>query len=208
MQNEPSAAEPIWCGACGAENASPRGACWLCGVALRETAGEGENFYAPPRPTAEDLAPSFSLSTLLLVMTLIALCLGVGAIAPGIAVVLVILSVPALVRTSGILHRRQRAGQPPTLETKLRLFLASFGIVTAIGAASAIGFFAVCLGGGFGVMALGDTAGAGLDVIPLAFLTGIGGGLAAGILVLVWLSRKLWPTREAAGTDSHPPHAP
>src|SRR5688500_3211654 len=81
-------------------------------------------------------APTFRLSTLLLTITLIAVCLGVGTWLPGVGIGLAVLIAPAYVRTAlaGLRLRRER--KPATIEQKFIIFFASLGIVTAIAVAS------------------------------------------------------------------------
>lgn len=185
---------PRRCPECGAENSATRRVCWLCGAPLtsQPVPAREENIYASPAIPEQELSQSFSLSTLLLLVTLVSLGLGVATIAPGLAILLAILVVPALIRTSGIVGRRQQRGAPARAEEKIRFFLGSLGVVTAIGVAAWITFFVVCLGGGFGTLALARAP----AQFPMALLIGVGGGALAAIAVFVKMARWLWPYRE------------
>jgi hypothetical protein len=164
--------------------------CWLCGAVL-VSAADDENYYASP---AGGELPSYGLSTLLMVVTLIALILGVAAVAPGWAILLAVLSVPALVRTA-----TASRGRATTAGEKMGLFLVSLGVafttlVTAVVAACAA-FVAICFGGVFGAAALNNTVGDRSifnAVIPLAII----GGMIAGLVVAFVLARQLWPRRK------------
>ncbi len=83
--------EVVYCSQCGAENVAGRSTCWLCQRPLVIVAE-----LAAPAPMGGQ--PQFGLSTLLIGLTVVALCLGLLRSSPGLAIFLLIVSVPALVR--------------------------------------------------------------------------------------------------------------
>jgi hypothetical protein len=115
----------------------PRAAqCWLCGERLDERASG-----AAPR-AAVHREGSFSLSTLLLIMTLVAICCGLLVAAPGLGVVASVLLAPVLVRTAMVVRRREAAGARVSSGEKIALATTSF--VVALVLAGVVGFAAFC----------------------------------------------------------------
>jgi hypothetical protein len=98
-----------------------------------------------PRPARTDLDRTFSLSTVFLWTTLVAVVTGVARIAPGAGVLLALLSVPAALRTIGTARHRMRAtGESMNTLEKIEVFASSFALVIAIIAAAAAAFVAAC----------------------------------------------------------------
>lgn len=166
------------CRQCGAVW-TPAAKCWLCGepsaapVEVKEELGEGESEDGEPGPLkraspgespwledeqerAEEALGrrgegfSFSLSTLLLVMTLAAVCFGLLAVAPGLGIPACIILAPVLVRTSMVVRRREAAGLSVSGPQKIGLAISSFltvSMIIALAAVASVGTFcAVCLG--------------------------------------------------------------
>lgn len=187
MANQESAGV---CPECGAARAAGRERCWLCDRALvADEAGaaanpEAANPYVAPRPTGEHLAAQFSLETLFLVTTLVAVCLGVFLLAPGLGVLMALVTVPALARSFMMGYRRKQAGLRLTTGEKISAFVLSFFLMIAVGWAGCAAFFGVCLGTGLlGIAVSGDES---------VFFVAIGLGAIAGLSLsgwLFWLSR-------------------
>ncbi|HEX6963828.1 MAG TPA: hypothetical protein VF175_18315 [Lacipirellula sp.] len=132
--------------------------CWLCGAKLPPL--EDPTAAAPPREAPDALAPppmethprgaSFSIATLLLATTVVAICAALVAEAPGIGITMCILLAPVLVRTAMVVRRREAAGKRVSAGEKIGLILTSFVVINVIVAVvgfAAIGTFcAVCLG--------------------------------------------------------------
>jgi hypothetical protein len=137
------------CPGCGADQWSPESVCWLCGYTPGGAFAHRQAPAAsPPRQIAA--AKSFSLATLLLLMTLAAVWLGLLATAPGLAIFACILLLPAVVRTAMVVQRRAVAGRGVSPSEKLALGATSLlvsGVVLVVAAVASIGTFcAVCLG--------------------------------------------------------------
>lgn len=177
----PSPALPR-CRECGAELTSDQTKCWLCGKPQSAT-----NPYASPAAAA-DLqggAGQFSLATILLVITLVAICLGTFRLSPGMGIWVVIVATPALVRTFIAGIRQKSAGHRLTLGEKILAFIASAGIIILIGVAAVVAFEIACWGSCALVAA---AAGEGEP----AMMTGI---VLGGIAALVTTIALLWVTR-------------
>lgn len=156
------------CANCGAENILPAKVCWLCkqGLALPPVLSQAvrQNQSTPL---------TFSIASVLLLTTLSAVFFSVLMMAPGLAILLAILSLPALVRTGLAAHRRSQLGKPIPPMRKLLWFLSSLTVTTilvvVVLVASLGTFCAVCLSAN------------SQDAIPVVFL--FAGAVAIGILV-------------------------
>lgn len=142
------------CPECGAELARGAAQCWLCRapiaasgaapeVVLATAVDEPANPYRAPQPSSSP--QQFRLSTLLLSVTVVALCVGLYRVAPGLIVVLLIFAVPALVRTASKSRRAAELGMPMSAGEKVASFLAGVGIVLLVLVGLCIAFFLACL---------------------------------------------------------------
>lgn len=180
------------CPQCGAERVVGATVCWLCHAPLTEgapAAGQwtGSNPYAAPQsiPTP----PQFALSSLLLVVTLVALCVGLVTVAPGLIVPLVIFVLPAVIRTTIVTSRKTAAGETMTTGRKALTFLASIGIVYVVWMAGMVAFFGACAVV-VGAAAISSTTNQNIEYLLIALLI----AAAAGSLALaVWLFIKTLP---------------
>jgi hypothetical protein len=148
---------------------------------------EFDELPPPPAGLGESGRFVIHLSSVMLVIALVAISLGVLREAPGLGILLIVLMVPALVRTLAGAARRQAKGSAMTLAEKLITFFVSLVIVVFIGLAASIAFLCTCFTAGLVTMnMMGDV---GLIVAALA-------GLAAAGYVLYLLGRRLWPQKD------------
>jgi hypothetical protein len=182
------------CPECGAALDGREVHCWLCGHAGDGQVGAVGESPAPPRPVAGPL--QFSLETLFLVTTLIAVCLGTTLAAPGLGLLLVVVALPALIRTI-IAGRQARAAEVPwTAAQKIAGFVASLVITAGIATAGFAAFAAVaastvaiCIG------FYGEDPGPVATVVAFGFFYAspiLGLGVTAW---LFWVSRPRRPVR-------------
>ncbi len=182
------------CPDCGAINPARAGKCWLCGRDLTPKIPPRPAAPATPvvstNPYAAPLAPvsappQFGLSSLFLIVTLACICLGLASIAPGLIVPLLVVAVPALVRTFAKSARSAARGERSTVADKIGAFFTSVFLMWMIMAAGSVAFFGACAVG-LGVATATrqpDTA----IIVALA---------AAGIFslaVMIALFVKTWP---------------
>ena len=113
--------------------------CWLCGESL-----DGSSLATAARSpgASSHRGASFSLSTMLLITTLIAICCGLLVAAPGLGVIVCVLLAPVLVRTAKVVRRREEAGVRVSSSEKIGLAATSF--VVAMVLATVVGFAAFC----------------------------------------------------------------
>lgn len=177
----------IACSQCGAVNVRWDANCWLCKQPLgnHSLSGGEAGGHSIILAQAVDVKPQFGLSTLLLVVTILCICLGLIAIAPGLIVPLVAIVVPALIRTA---VSSRLSGGPVSAGDKIAAFSASLGIVVLIWIAGLVAFGTACT-----LIVLGAaTQNFSQDVVGLLVLLGIGAGLGSFAL-MIWLLYKSWP---------------
>ena len=183
----------LHCPECGAELTSSTDPCWLCGRS--PTPASVGSPFREPVVTAETVPErTFGLSSLFMVMTLIAVCLGVGVANPGLGVIAAIVISPALVRTWIASSRRKAAGRQQTTGEKVGEFVLStaiaFATVMAVGVAALMAFLGMCtltcaLAEGSNVRSMAG------DSVQLAIILGLVAGLLAA-LGTVFLLRRIW----------------
>lgn len=118
------------CSECSADLAAEADRCWLCGADLSD---DSKTVSTPA--AVESISPTantFTLSSLFLLMTLVAVGAGVVAAAPGLGVLFVILATPALIRTVAITSKQKARGAATTPGQKIALFLSSIGLVLLV----------------------------------------------------------------------------
>jgi len=127
----------------------------------------------------------------MLTITLVAVCLGVGVIAPGLRIALSVLVTPAFIRTAMGVAGRQFGRRPE--DTGIRRLAA---VVTVIGVATAAAFCAICSFGFFGGFFSRWPGAPGpfgsFVFLRTGMLTGIGLGSIVGIFVAYLVIRWLW----------------
>lgn len=150
--SDAAVSDGIACPECGARNQSGVTRCWLCGAAWSLADAESDVVTAQvvPQP-APDRHLSFTLATIFVVITLVAVACGVARIAPGLAVLIGLVGAPAVIIT-GVRSQRQRAaGHPMSRGEKFASFLLSAAIVAGVlyllFIASGVAFFLWCLAG-------------------------------------------------------------
>ncbi len=132
----------------------------------------------------------FSISTLLLMMTLAAVVLSVFQVEPGVTVLLVLLAAPALLRTWDVTLRRQLQGQALSPRQKIALFLSSLVLVVAIIIAVIVTLAAV----GAACCAIAELQNFGAAALPVLAVT----GCLAAVCVVV-LGRRWGKESSSAG---------
>lgn len=176
------------CPKCGAQQPRKLAECWLCGTELTE-----ESFAAgtadPVRIAPERF--SFSLSTLLLLVTLASVCFGLLVVAPGLGVPMCVLLVPVLVRTAMVVRRREAVGRPVSRAEKISLVVSSLGVASVlavvVSAAAFAGFCGVCL---LIVSADNHYGGSGALVWGLVMCCAAAAAVGATIGVIKWIRQR------------------
>ena len=181
--------DTISCSQCGAANIGQSGQCWLCHHPLAAEPRGAGSANPPTAWATASTANTFTISSLMLIIALIAVCLGVTREAPGLGIALGVVSTPALVRTVFAARRREITGRPMSTGEKVVAFLGSIGVVVTVCAASGAAFAAICFPVGLASFNISRSDGGG---IVLAFTLGI----LAAIVVAALLFRRLWPRKD------------
>jgi hypothetical protein len=166
------------CPHCGAElYALGARECWMCRGPLTPQEGLAEQVILPAS-TGDRLG-------LVLFCLLIALVfVGLAVAAPGLALLLGILAVPALLQMANIAARRRKEGWPLSGREKVGTFLATLGLIVAVILALVVAVFATC-------WAIFTGGGRGPDSLLLGVLCGgvVGALVIFGALHLIWGQR-------------------
>lgn len=191
-----------YCPECGAAARPADVNCWLCHrplVVTAELVEAGPPFAGRPAPPKWVNPAQFSLETLMLVITLIAVCLGMIMALPGLGVLVAIVAAPALVRTLVAGYQERSAGTPLTLGEKLLTFLASTGVSLAVIATGWTAFAAACYGSCLVAWGL-ESAGAGPPAFgrsgELVLYAMLGVSALIGLGTAGWLFWVLRPRRK------------
>jgi hypothetical protein len=141
-----------------------------------------------PADRAAGAHRTYQISTLMLLIALIAVCLGVMHEVPGLGIALFLVMIPALVRTTTGAARRRAEGRPMSWQERAIVFAASMGIVVLTGLAALITFVAICFPTGMFMIGSGSQAG---------FVVAIALGIVGAIVVCFLVGRALWPQKDA-----------
>ena len=169
--------------------------CWLCGA----SAPTAVTAPFPNVPQGECRPASrgrlqYGLSSLLLFMTLVAILCSITSMSPGLGIGLIILSVPALVRTCVVAPRSGVHGQPMSVRAKTAVFLITIPVVVFVCVTAAAAFFATC-----GVtMGIGGTVSGRWDS---SLVVAVILGSIVGLMVAVLLTRLLLKSSRRRHTD-------
>jgi hypothetical protein len=193
------------CPECGARVKPTDDKCWLCGRDLVISAEVVEPYAESPfsanwspRAGVKPAPFQFSLESLLMVITLAAVCLGAFVATPGLGVLALIVAAPALLRTVVEGHQSRQRGHALTLSEKLVAFAASTGIALAALSAAAAAFFTACTASILAVCVVGAaTDGKALssgteNTIFMVCAVICGAASLAGFVGVFWLT---WPRR-------------
>jgi hypothetical protein len=189
------------CPECGAANRVGETTCFLCGGRSgtdSRTAQAGAkpfNPYAPPAVSVP-LRPSFHISSMLLIIAVIAVCLGVWQAQPILGVIVAVIVLPALGYTSVIAFQSASKGRPLAVSEKLNRFLAALLGVVVILFAALVAFCMTCVPTGFIALNAGGESG-----LIVALVVGGLFAAAAAVGVTYLLLRR---RNRAAGTTGKP----
>ncbi|MCY2994350.1 MAG: hypothetical protein NTY19_41735 [Planctomycetota bacterium] len=180
------------CRECGAPLKLDQAQCWLC---QSKPVATTANKAGAGRPVDSRAAYQYSLSSLLLIMTLIAILCSIFNMHPGLGIAGAIFAVPALVRTCLVASGRRARGQTLTPGGKVSVFLLTLAMIVTVLVAAGAAFFFTCLAtlviGNFKPVGTGSGANSAGNTLLLAgFTLSLVVALAIGIS-LTWLFWKL-----------------
>src|SRR5437588_11756502 len=129
---------PRICPDCFAPFKPERDRCWLCGWRIGDPIRQDqvEKTFRSGRvdeaehPLDSHLNWTFSLSTMFLWTTLVAVLAALTTMAPGLGIALIIVSFPAALRTIVVVRRRRATtGEPLTTSEKIFIFMNSLQLI-------------------------------------------------------------------------------
>lgn len=173
------------CPHCSARNSATGDRCETCGQPLTL-------YIGPP----ENLPRRLDLGSLMLLIALVAVCLGITREIPVLGVLLLAVTVPALLRTFVWIARQKGDGLAMLWPEKFGAFAASAGIVWLIlvGAGAAFAFaLTVGMLAGAAVRAVLFGSSASGSIVPFV---GVTIGCAGGVLAGYFLVKVLWPIKD------------
>jgi hypothetical protein len=183
------------CPACSASLDGRELKCWLCNQDLHSRE-DASPFASPPSAAQAPARPvQFSLDTLFLAITLVAVCLGTTLAAPGLGFLLIVVAVPAVIRTIVARVRVGTADHRPTTGEKIVGFLASFGITAAVMTA---GFATFAVVAATTVALCVGVIGEDPTQSPLgwSFMIMFYASPFLGLALTAWLFWRTWPRRK------------
>ena len=204
MSSEQFSAKPLppsgkkLCPNCGEMTSASAKKCWLC----LEKSGSGQ----PARHRDESAAgrqhrKAYGDEAVIAVFGILAilLCLAMAIEAPGVLLLLVVLFIPALIRTVYAMNRQQilegtarvSSHAPSTEPNFVRTLLGSVGTVAVVGFLSFQAFWAAFFVACFPALILSGTTG---SIYFFAVIT-IGAGTIVGLIVAVVMFRFFWSPR-------------
>jgi hypothetical protein len=196
------------CPECGASNRAGDSLCFLCGHGLDTARPETRTGVpeSPASPTSPELvnpyrapttmvssALTFRISSLLMVIAVIAVCLGVVHENMLLGITLAVVVAPALVYTSIVAAKRKVRGRPMAVLEKVWTFLAAAAGVVLVALSAVIAFFVTCI-----PVSIGTVRAGGLGFI-IGLVTGGTAAVAAAACVtylLLTRNRRRARTRQ------------
>jgi hypothetical protein len=130
-------------------------------------------------------------------VAVVALGMALVVALPGLGILMLILTIPAFLRTAFAATRRRAESRPMSVEQTLVTFISSLALVLVIGLAATIAFGVTCFAGFWGggairqairpneVQTLDNSLGWGMIVGGIC-------GTVGALLVIHFLGRRLW----------------
>jgi hypothetical protein len=152
----PAPSQSIICPVCTAANPADAIVCRRCDVPLKKDEAVADDFSRQAALDRMRDDPShgmqFSLSSVLIGLTVVAILFGIMAQMPGIGMFIAFCCLPAFIRTSLLIRKRERMGRKTSTEHKALSFVGSivFALITsAVVLIASVGTFCtICLTGG------------------------------------------------------------
>ena len=193
----------IWfvCPECGASNHPRATACFLCGHFLDTARPETRTGApkSPASPTSPELvnpykpsttllspALAFRISSLLMVIAVIAVCMGVAHENVFFGILLAVAVAPALGYTFIVAARRKAKERPMAVFEKVSTFLAAIVGVVMIAVSAVVSFFVTCIPVGYATVGAAEDSG----LIIALVIGGTAAVAAAAYMTYYLLHRK------------------
>jgi hypothetical protein len=119
------------------------------------------------------------------------LCGALAFVAPGVAVLLLVLASPVLARAWAMVERRREAGFTISGYERVQAIIASSGMLIVAGLAGAIACVAVCLPLGIASTVLPPS------ISDMGAIMAFSSGGIAGLVACLYVMRRHWPKRNS-----------
>jgi hypothetical protein len=174
----------VICRDCGALARAGETTCFLCGRRLGavDAAKETPQLAAVVRPT---LRPTYHMSSFLLLIAVVAVCLGAGRDQPVLGIALAVVVVPAAAYTTIVAFRSAGTGRPMSVFEKIGSFAGAITGVLAIEFAALVTFCMTCIPAGFVTASAGEPG-----IIVAIVIGGTAAVAAAAAMTRYLLTRK------------------
>jgi hypothetical protein len=151
----PGFSDSVICPNCNAANPASSEICRRCDLPLPPpTAGSeaGSRRDAVKRIKPEPAhVTQFTLSSLLICLTVIATIFGISGRAPGLGIAIALFCLPAFIRTARLIRRREQLGRPTSTTQKVFTFVGSIvfaWVASAVVLVASVGTFCtICITG-------------------------------------------------------------
>lgn len=148
-----------------------------------------ENPYEPP--TSEP--PQFGVAMLIGMIAVVAVCLALMRVSPGLGILAFIVSAPAMVRAARLVKQRTKAGAMLGFGDRVAATLGSYMVMILVLVSGGAAFYGTCWGGFVVGAGVAEAVGVqGYDPIGWGLVTGVCVGGLVGIALSVWILKKTW----------------
>ncbi|QEH39112.1 hypothetical protein OJF2_77240 [Aquisphaera giovannonii] len=135
----------LYCLGCGARNDAGAAECWLCNGRSLVKAGPGGR---PPEPASPQRF-SFTIAALMVLVAVVAACLGLYTAAPGLLLLVAITSAPAVALVEYRAAKRRKRGIPMSHAERFGCFLLLLVLIPVLVAVAVLSaLFIYCSLGG------------------------------------------------------------
>jgi hypothetical protein len=173
------------CPKCRAELRAGTIRCWLCEAEVQPVAADSA--AAPPaagQSKPAERVGTYSLASLMMFVTLVAVVCGTFTIAPGLGFLVAIVAALAFVRTVILVHRQSALAHHPSAVERVVVFCGSLAVIIVTGVAAAAAFYATCVGGFLTGIAAGNlTDSRGYGWLGGSLVVGVVLGIVAALYV-------------------------
>ena len=176
--------------------------CWLCEAEVqRAAAHDAAAPLAASRAVPVERLGTYSLASLMMFVTLVAIILGISTISFGVGIPLGVMLLVAWWRTAAVSRRRATIGKSLTRSEQAHMYLSSFGLAIALLVMVAVGvgvaLFSIC----FGFITVAGGMGGGPNDLVGQFVVCVVSFLAALGLILLAVKWDRYRWRRDAGEN-------
>ncbi len=118
------------CAQCGAAVRAEATRCWLCNADLAQS--NPDQFSLTHASRTAGSSSSFSLASLMMLVTLLSIICGVWSIYPGLGIILGAILIAVWARTATVVRKRAAIGEAVSVVEKAQVFVSTFAVSAAM----------------------------------------------------------------------------